>query len=86
MVAINEKHSKMLLKGVCQMVDPKLARETLGWTQAQMAQAMGADVMTISRWERGLRQMDGQSTRLVELLLDIQAKGFLKWFQKKYDV
>lgn len=68
------------------MVDPKFARDSLGWTQAQMAQAMGADVMTVSRWERGLRQMDGQSTRLVELLLDLQDKGLLSWFQKKYGV
>ena len=33
------------------------AREDLGWNRTQMAQKMGADVSSISNWEKGNRVM-----------------------------
>ena len=29
-------------------------RTSLGWTQAQLASALGVDAVTVSRWERGI--------------------------------
>ncbi|MGA9767917.1 MAG: helix-turn-helix transcriptional regulator [Blastocatellia bacterium] len=35
----------------------KQRREELGMTQEQLAKALGVNIMTISRWERGVRSI-----------------------------
>jgi transcriptional regulator with XRE-family HTH domain len=46
----------------------KSARTQLGWTQRQLAEAMGVKQNTVSRWENGvlrIRPRDEQTARLV---------------------
>ena len=51
--------------------DIRAARETLGLTQAQLAAVMGLRGQgAVSEWERGKRQPDGRSTRLLRAYLD----------------
>ena len=37
------------------MINVKQERQKLGMTQAALAERLGVDVMTVSRWERGTR-------------------------------
>lgn len=46
------------------------ARLTLGLTQDEMAERMGLHgKQTVSQWERGVRNPQGPSVKLLELLL-----------------
>jgi len=54
---------------------PRETRAELGLSQAEMARLMGVHVMTLSKWERGVRQPDKAAVRLMEVLL---------WLNKNY--
>ena len=43
-------------------------RRRLGWTQAQLAEAVGVAPNTVARWERGELSMREPAVRLVRLL------------------
>jgi DNA-binding transcriptional regulator YiaG len=44
-------------------------RSQLGWSQKKLADHIGIEVMTVSRWERGLHQPKGASIRALERLV-----------------
>lgn len=49
----------------------RTARETLALTQGQLAAVMGLrGPATISEWERGIKNPDGRSVRLLRAYLD----------------
>lgn len=49
----------------------KAARETLGFSQPEMAKMLGvSQAMTISNWERGVRSLNPMAVRLTQALLD----------------
>ena len=50
-------------------------RKGLEMTQPQLAEALGCDVMTISRWERGIHEVPPAIT------LAMDALGFRKYFE-----
>lgn len=47
----------------------KAARKAKGWNQTQLAEKMGTDLGTVSRWERGVTTPRGPSLKLLETLL-----------------
>lgn len=47
---------------------PAEARQKLGLSQQEMAQAMNVHYMTWRKWERGERRPDNAAVRLMELL------------------
>lgn len=49
-------------------------RERLGFTQAQLANALGVTSITVSRWERGAQRIPEMAARLVSLMAP-SAKG-----------
>lgn len=50
--------------------EAKEARTALGLSQTQLAEVMGLrGKQTVSEWERGARQPDGQSVRLIQAYL-----------------
>jgi transcriptional regulator with XRE-family HTH domain len=57
------------------------AREMRGWSQARVAQTIGADVGTISRWERGICTPSPYFREKLCLLFEMDAHelGFLKF-------
>jgi DNA-binding transcriptional regulator YiaG len=50
------------------IVTPAEARQTLGLSQKEMAQAMNVHYMTWRKWERGERKPDNAAARLMGLL------------------
>jgi transcriptional regulator with XRE-family HTH domain len=42
------------------------ARQKLGWTQADMARELDVQLMTVSRWERGVAEPRATTRRRVE--------------------
>lgn len=49
-------------------IDVKSVRATLGWTQVQLAEALGVDQTTVSNWENG-RPPSAPARKLMERLL-----------------
>ena len=41
-------------------------RDQLGWTQAQMAEALAVTSTTVARWERGERAISKPMAKLIE--------------------
>lgn len=48
----------------------KSARSSLGLTLAHLAAVMGVRLMTVSDWERGVRQINPMAARLLRAYLD----------------
>lgn len=61
MVDLQEQH---LLPGL------KAARKRKGWTQEKLANAIGVDKETVSRWERGFRTPDLATVHKLAATLD----------------
>ena len=49
-------------------------RDVLGWSQRKLADHIGVDVMTVSRWERGKNEPKGASLKALERLAERAAK------------
>ena len=50
----------------------KQARQHLGLTQKQLAQALGVTLATVGRWECGLRNPSPLAVRTIELLVEVE--------------
>jgi DNA-binding transcriptional regulator YiaG len=48
----------------------RAARSSLGLTLAQLAAVMGVRLMTVSDWERGVRQINPMGARLLAAYVD----------------
>lgn len=48
-------------------------RQRLGWTQMQLAEAVGVTRNTVARWERGELGMRATAERLIRLIAAQQA-------------
>ena len=66
------------------MIDVKKLRKQLGLSQSEMAKACNCHVMTISRWERGIIEPDGQAERLLELIAEMDGTVWMQWFRKRF--
>lgn len=52
----------------------KQLRSKLGWSQKKLSDHIGVEVMTVSRWERGLNQPKGATLKALERLAKRTAK------------
>jgi DNA-binding transcriptional regulator YiaG len=50
-------------------------RQRLGFTQAQLAQALGVASITVSRWERGVQPISETAARLLSVLTPPEKGG-----------
>lgn len=62
----------------------KEARQQLGLTQKEMADACNTHQMTVSKWETGERVPRGQASRLIDVLLWLKSKNLLKEYIGKF--
>ena len=58
-------------------------RKALDMTQAQLAKALGVNIMTISRWERGLRSIPSHLSLALEAIEAKQKKKISKRTRQK---
>jgi transcriptional regulator with XRE-family HTH domain len=49
-------------------------RQRQGWTQQDLADRLGTDAVTVSRWERGVSQPRPSAQRRLRVLTDIPAE------------
>lgn len=59
--------------------DLAIWRKQQGLTQKQLAQGLGVDVMTVSRWERGVRGIPPHLPLALEALEHRLSQGEKKW-------
>jgi DNA-binding transcriptional regulator YiaG len=52
----------------------KSIRAALGWSQRKVADDIGVDVMSVSRWERGVNEPKGASLKALQRLAKRAAK------------
>lgn len=69
-------------------MSPKQVRKALGLTQAQMAAVCNIHIATIKKWEAkagcNVRKPGGPAERLLQILLDLNAKADFKAYCEKY--
>ena len=53
------------------MIDIRQSRETLGFSQAELAQAVGVTTRTIQNWEAGISSPKPPQVKTIERLLKI---------------
>ena len=61
----------------------KEKRKALEMTQAQLAEALGVNIMTISRWERGVRSIPPHLSLALEAIEANQKKKVSKRAKQK---
>jgi len=62
----------------------KLARQSLGLNQSEMAQAMGVNRGTYTKWERGEQSITAGPKTEIDMLLYMQQSDVLAgWLAKK---
>lgn len=61
----------------------KEKRKALEMTQAQLAEALGVNIMTISRWERGVRSIPPHLSLALEAIEANQKKKVSKRARQK---
>ena len=59
----------------CEVMDVKTWREQHQLTQRELANLLGLDPQTISRWERGVKQPHGRVLELALRALDMDLRG-----------
>ena len=57
-------------------------RESLGWTQRDLANMLDCDAITVSRWERGLHKPSAGYLVMLDSLLPPRSKE-LEWLREE---